>query len=35
LTESVQAARLGMEYPSLIPTIDNDSTPATETLLLR
>jgi transposase len=35
LTESVQAARLGMEHPSLIPTVDNDSTPTTGTLLLR
>jgi 4-aminobutyrate aminotransferase-like enzyme len=35
LAESVQAARLGMEHPSLIPTVDNDLTSATETLLLR
>jgi hypothetical protein len=35
LTESVQAARLDMEHPSLIPTVDNDSTPTTGTLLLR
>jgi hypothetical protein len=35
LTESVHAARLGLKYPSLIPTVNSDSTPTTGTLLLR
>lgn len=34
LTESVQAARLGTKYPSLIPTVESDLTPTTRTLLL-